>query len=162
MSDPIAWLHTAGTGRGDDLAVAFRPGIGLGLATATGRLGVPASDPVAVVARIEREVGPRWIWWDRTTSDPIAVAGVAVARSWDVLTVHRLLHGGWRTSVAAAWAWLHGLAQDSLPTMGQLDLLGFGCARAEAAGIDADRIVNTWPQERLLDWAAAGGVGGPG
>ncbi|WP_415099566.1 PHP domain-containing protein [Nocardioides sp.] len=44
---------------------------------------------------------------------------------------------------------------------GQLDLLGFGCARAEAAGIDADRIVNTWPQERLLDWAA-GGVGGPG
>lgn len=136
MSDPIAWLHTAGTGRGDDLAVAFRPGIGLGLATATGRLGVPASDPVAVVARIEREVGPRWIWWDRTTSDPIAVAGVAVARSWDVLTVHRLLHGGWRTSVAAAWAWLHGLAQDSLPTMGQLDLLG-----GDADGGDPDEPV---------------------
>ena len=28
---------------------------------------------------------------------------------------------------------------------GQLDLLGYGCERAEAAGIDADRIVNTWP-----------------
>ncbi len=36
---------------------------------------------------------------------------------------------------------------------GQLDFLVLGCARAEAAGIDADRIVNTWPQERLLDWA---------
>ena len=25
--------------------------------------------------------------------------------------------------------------------------------RAEAAGIDPDRIVNTWPKERLLEWA---------
>lgn len=38
---------------------------------------------------------------------------------------------------------------------GQLDFLVYGCERAEAAGIDADRIVNTWPQERLLEWAAA-------
>ena len=36
---------------------------------------------------------------------------------------------------------------------GQLDLLAHGCARAEEAGIDADRIVNTWPKERLLGWA---------
>ena len=36
---------------------------------------------------------------------------------------------------------------------GQLDMLDYGCERAEAAGIDPDRIVNTWPQERLLAWA---------
>lgn len=36
---------------------------------------------------------------------------------------------------------------------GQLDFLVYGCDRAEAAGIDPDRIVNTWPQERLLAWA---------
>jgi putative hydrolase len=36
---------------------------------------------------------------------------------------------------------------------GQLDFLVHGCERAEAAGIDADRIVNTWPKERLLEWA---------
>ncbi len=36
---------------------------------------------------------------------------------------------------------------------GQLDFLLLGCERAEAAGIDADRIVNTWPAERLLEWA---------
>jgi putative hydrolase len=36
---------------------------------------------------------------------------------------------------------------------GQLDMLDYGCERAEAAGIDADRIVNTWPRDRLLDWA---------
>lgn len=36
---------------------------------------------------------------------------------------------------------------------GQLDFLVYGCERAEEAGIEADRIVNTWPQERLLAWA---------
>ena len=36
---------------------------------------------------------------------------------------------------------------------GQLDFLGYGCERAEQAGIPAERIVNTWPQERLLAWA---------
>lgn len=36
---------------------------------------------------------------------------------------------------------------------GQLDLLVHGCARAEAAGIEPDRIVNTWTRERLLEWA---------
>ena len=36
---------------------------------------------------------------------------------------------------------------------GQLDFLILGCERAEAAGIEPDRIVNTWTRERLLDWA---------
>jgi putative hydrolase len=37
---------------------------------------------------------------------------------------------------------------------GQLDFQVLGCERAEAAGIDPERIVNTWPKERLLEWAA--------
>jgi putative hydrolase len=36
---------------------------------------------------------------------------------------------------------------------GQLDFQIYGCERAEEAGIDPDRIVNTWPKERLLAWA---------
>ena len=36
---------------------------------------------------------------------------------------------------------------------GQLDFLWYGAERAEAAGIDPDRIVNTWPKDRLLAWA---------
>lgn len=36
---------------------------------------------------------------------------------------------------------------------GQLDYPLLGCERAEAASIDPERIVNTWPVERLLDWA---------
>ncbi len=38
---------------------------------------------------------------------------------------------------------------------GQLDFLVLGCERAEEAGIDAERIVNTWERERLLEWAGA-------
>jgi putative hydrolase len=40
---------------------------------------------------------------------------------------------------------------------GQLDMVDYGCDRAEAAGIDPDRIVNTWPLDRLLAWAAPAG-----
>lgn len=36
---------------------------------------------------------------------------------------------------------------------GQLDFQVHGCARAEEVGLDPDRIVNTWPRERLLAWA---------
>ncbi|HET7358244.1 MAG TPA: PHP domain-containing protein [Nocardioidaceae bacterium] len=37
---------------------------------------------------------------------------------------------------------------------GQLDFLDYGCARAQAAGIEPDRIVNTWDVNRLLSWAS--------
>jgi putative hydrolase len=36
---------------------------------------------------------------------------------------------------------------------GQLGLLDYGASRAEAHGIPAERIVTTWPVDRLLDWA---------
>jgi putative hydrolase len=38
--------------------------------------------------------------------------------------------------------------------VGQLDWQPYGCARVAEAGIPADRIVNTWPVERLLAWTA--------
>jgi putative hydrolase len=37
---------------------------------------------------------------------------------------------------------------------GQLDFLDYGCERAAAAGIEPERIVNTWDRDRLLAWAA--------
>ncbi len=36
---------------------------------------------------------------------------------------------------------------------GQLDFQVLGCERAEDAGIEPERIVNTWPKDRLLAWA---------
>ena len=38
---------------------------------------------------------------------------------------------------------------------GQLDMLDYGCARAQEAGIEPDRVVNTWERDRLLEWAAS-------
>ncbi len=37
---------------------------------------------------------------------------------------------------------------------GQLEWQPYGCARAFECGVDPARVVNTWPAERLLEWAA--------
>jgi putative hydrolase len=37
---------------------------------------------------------------------------------------------------------------------GQLDFLAYGAERAAALGVPQERIVNTWPVDRLLTWAA--------
>ena len=39
---------------------------------------------------------------------------------------------------------------------GQLDFLGYGAQRALDNGVPVDRIVNTWPLEKLLAWTTAG------
>jgi putative hydrolase len=38
---------------------------------------------------------------------------------------------------------------------GQLEFLGYGAQRAVDAGLAAERIVNTWPAEKLLEWTAS-------
>jgi len=124
LDETTVWLRLHAVGRGHDVAVAFRPDTGLGLACGAGQFSVRCADPAAIIEQIEATISPRWIWWDRSTADQLAERNVLIARCWDVLTVHRLLHGGWRTSIARAWAWLHDLSIESLPTMGQLDLLG--------------------------------------
>ena len=43
---------------------------------------------------------------------------------------------------------------------GQLDFQIYGCARAEQIGVPVERIVNTWPTERLLAWANPAQDGG--
>ncbi|GGN73877.1 PHP domain-containing protein [Actinoplanes lobatus] len=40
---------------------------------------------------------------------------------------------------------------------GQLDWLDFGCGRAALCGVPADRVVNTWTAERLLEWTGSHG-----
>jgi putative hydrolase len=41
---------------------------------------------------------------------------------------------------------------------GQLDFLAYGAERVEELGVPLDRVVNTWPLDRLLAWA--GGANG--
>jgi DNA polymerase-1 len=119
----VTWLLGLGVSGGADVAIALSPGTGLGLAADGGTLALAVDDPVAVATEIERSVGPRWVWWGRETAGVLAAAGVPIQRCWDVLTVDRLVRGRWRTSVAHAWAALHDLPADSIPVMGQLDLL---------------------------------------
>lgn len=38
---------------------------------------------------------------------------------------------------------------------GHFSFLDLGAARAEANGVPADRVITTWPADRLLEWAAA-------
>ncbi len=35
---------------------------------------------------------------------------------------------------------------------GQLDWQLLGCERAVECGVPAERVVNTWPREQLLEW----------
>ncbi len=37
---------------------------------------------------------------------------------------------------------------------GQLEFVAYGCERAEQLGLDPDRIITTWPVDRLLAWCA--------
>jgi putative hydrolase len=37
---------------------------------------------------------------------------------------------------------------------GQLDWQRYGCERAALCGVPVDRVVNTWPADRLLEWTA--------
>ena len=118
-----AWLAERGVTRGGDVGLAFRPGVGLGLVVGTESLAVADADPISLIRILDSATGPRWIWWDRSVADPLAAAGVRIGRCWDVLTVHRLLRGGWRATIPGVWATLQGLSSSSLPSMGQLDLL---------------------------------------
>lgn len=40
---------------------------------------------------------------------------------------------------------------------GQLDFLQYGAERAAASGVPAERIISTWPLDRLLDWTGSKG-----
>lgn len=117
-------LRAAGVGRGAMLGLSLVPGRGLGLAFGEREWALPSEDPVSVVAAVESELRPRWVWWSAQTPTELIRAGLRVATCWDLVAVHRLIFGGWRVDPALIWARLRELAAESVPGMGQLDLLG--------------------------------------
>lgn len=96
---------------------------GIGFASTDRVWSIPTDAPLNELAKADERWSPRWVWWGRETSGRVAAGPVAVDRCWDVLAVHRLLSSDWRASPGKAWAWLHDLPTESLPTMGQLGLL---------------------------------------
>ncbi|MCU1398131.1 MAG: putative polymerase [Acidimicrobiales bacterium] len=148
----LADLRQAGIERGGFVALASRPGVGLGLATADGYVsGIVIDDPSAVVAAIDAEIRPRWVVWSGDTTGTLIGAGVRIATCWDLAAVHRLLFGGWRAEPARIVALLAGLSISTIPSMGQLSLL-------DAAGDDGSDFTDPVRPDGHLrpEWAAGG------
>jgi DNA polymerase-1 len=137
-------LRQAGVGRGDLVALALAPGVGVGMAVPRipandggededadggGRdglsrrpLAAAVDEPASVVTAVEEALRPRWVVWSNATVQPLVEAGLRVATCWDVAAVHRLLFGGWRADPGRAWALTHDLALATVPAPGPLDL----------------------------------------
>jgi putative hydrolase len=54
---------------------------------------------------------------------------------------------------AIEWGCVFSIDSDA-HAPGQLEWQPYGCARAFECGVEPERIVNTWPAERLLNWTA--------
>ncbi len=126
MTELLDELRAAGVGRGAFVALSVCPGIGLGVVTNGFRRAIPTADPAAIVPDIEESFRPRWVWWNNATASVLIRSGVRVATCWDISAVHRLLFGGWRAEPARVVAVMHDLPLDSIPSMGQLNLLDHG------------------------------------
>lgn len=145
------------------MAVAVADGVGLGLACGADVWAVPTRTPIDAFAELHDRCGPRWVWWGRDTADPVAAVHLPIDRCWDVAAVQRLLFGRWRTPVGDTWARLHDLPLDTLPQMGQLDLLGAPVDQGDAdTPVQPDgHLRPEWidgahasTPERLAAWAA--------
>jgi DNA polymerase I len=123
--DLVTSLRQAGVARGDLVGLVVSPAAGLGVATA-GRAwsAAPGTRPIAEVGRADQEVRPRWAVWSSQTAAYLVADGVRLATCWDVTAAHRLLFGGWRADPGWAWARIRGLATETMPADGPLDLFG--------------------------------------
>jgi DNA polymerase I len=123
--DLVTSLRQAGVARGDLVGLVVSPAIGLGVATAEHAWSAaPGTRPIAEVGRADQEVRPRWAVWSSQTAAYLVADGVRLATCWDVTAAHRLLFGGWRADPGWAWARIRGLATETVPAGGPLDLFG--------------------------------------
>jgi DNA polymerase-1 len=115
-SEVAGALSGAGVGRGDPVAVALAPGVGVALAAPSGlTLSTAADEAAGAIRRVEDELRPRWVWWSGDTAAALVASGTRVAACWDVAAVHRLLFGGWRADPGRVWATLRHLPVEDLP-----------------------------------------------
>ena len=146
---PVDDLRARGIARGDLVALALAPGVGVAMVAPAGAVCVPAAveDPANVVQRVEQSLRPRWVMWSNATASTLVDTGVRVATAWDIAAVHRLTFGGWHADPARVWAQLHDLALDHIPKPGPVDLF------SQAASGDGDRDEPVRPDGYLRpDW----------
>ena len=148
--DLASLLRQAGVARGDFVGLAVTASGTIAVAADAGGAGfVVRPDEVAAV---DAELRPRWVTWSGETSARLTALGVRLATCWDVAAVHRLLSGGWRAEPGLAWATLHGLPAEEVPSRRPGELLP---ADGPAAGADADTPVDPGGHLRL-EWTEGG------
>ena len=166
-ADLVTSLRQAGVNRGDLVGLVISPTLGLGLATADRAWPVAVGVGVAAGAGLAAEVGrvdealrPRWAVWSGQTAARLAADGARLATCWDVAAAHRLLFGGWRADPGWAWARLGGLATETMPTDGPLDLFGMDDGDgsdpvAPDGHLRAEWVSGGWSDnlERMARWA---------
>jgi DNA polymerase-1 len=174
----VTSLRAAGVQRGDLVGLVVSPALGLGLATAdrswpvtgTGPAGGaglaggtgPAGGGLAgEVGRADEALRPRWVVWSGQTAGHLAAGGVRLATCWDITAVHRLLFGGWRADPGWAWARLRGLATETMPAAGPLDLFGMDEGDADDPVAPDGYLRSEWTgggwadnPDRMARWAA--------
>jgi len=127
MTDPFS--------AGECVAIAFDADVGAAVVGEHGGVAAwPAPMAIEALERLERQVGPRWVWWGPDTARRLVAAQVRPARCWDLDAVHRLLQGGWHSGPARAWAAARGLDADATPTVAPVDLF------SAATDDDADAV----------------------
>lgn len=117
---------------------------------------VQVSGTVADLVRFveEREAAsttdpPRWVWWSAAeAATPLVRAGQRLRRCWDLTEAHRLLMGGYDTSLEEIWAVAAGLdpAGRPAPVMGDL----FDVLSDDDAAVRPDGYLN--PSCSQTDW----------
>ena len=131
--DLVTSLRQAGVARGDLVGLIVSAGGGLGLATAErselpspglAAAGLAAPGLAAEVGRADEVLRPRWAVWSGQTAAHLVADGIRLATCWDITAAHRLLFGGWRADPGWAWARARGLATETMPAGGPLDLFG--------------------------------------
>jgi len=131
--DLVGWLRASELGQGALVGLGVEHG---GAAVVAGPGGTMAAG-LDELAAADRELRPRWVVWSQETSRELVDGGVRLAMCWDVAAVHRLLFGGWRADPAYAWARLHGVPEDQIPSpvSGEPDLFSFADEAAAAPAL---------------------------
>jgi len=119
-----AALIEAGVARGSRVGLTVSPAGEIGFAVRDARLSITGPLAAVAVGRLDEQLRPRWVCWSNSTATALLTRSVRLATCWDIVAVHRLLRGGWRADTGRVWAQLNGLDHHTMPTMGQLDLLG--------------------------------------
>jgi DNA polymerase I len=164
-ADLVTALRRAGVSRGDLVALVISPTAGYGLAAGDSSWAVAgplAGDAAAAIAQADAELRPRWVLWSGQAAGQLVAAGVRLATCWDITAVHRLLFGGWRADPGWAWACVRGLAADSVPADGPLDLFGLDLSGPGPGGADdgGDPVAPDGHLRR--EWVSGGWADSPG